>query len=305
MNQLITMREHIEHLKVKTTSYSQLCNYLDMVREYCHFPKAKMGMLIGDIGIGKTRACELYTAESPRYEQDSQDILPVIYIKLSGDDALSDVYRRIYSVQMGAECSPPGKNAERQAKVIKDLKSLKTELVIIDEAQHMMTRDSNVTGPMASFINSLKFMVEESNVPFVAVGVEGLERLLTLGGRHQKFAEQLTSRAVPPETVKTMSLKEVTKTLKSYTEYLTKKGVATIKLNDPLMAARFYLATGGSHRLISSQIITALVEKDGELLITQDSLRSAAERLPDYNGAFDYSKQSVEVKLRELKQGQN
>jgi len=102
--------------------------------------------MIGESGLGKTRACEVYRNKYPNIEQVERVIKRVIYISLDTSTSLSQFRNTLYEELTGFPQSGRGKNSISLNTIISLLKDLETELILIDEAQHVLTASSNEHG---------------------------------------------------------------------------------------------------------------------------------------------------------------
>ncbi len=277
------LRLKIENVKIKTQSFNEITDYIKSVHKYCDFPKSRMGLITGSAGIGKSKACHVYLRNHPPSDTETNRVVPVVYYSLTGTDSLKDIYHNLCSELYGRAFTMKGTNATRERRTIDLLKERKTELVIIDEAQHFLTAENNPTGKMGQFANTIKTMMDESKVCFVLIGVGGLERLYEMKGLNSEYSEQIRSRSVSTKELKYLNFPDFHRVLKSYTEILRHHQVNTVDLSSQELAARLYIFTGGCLRDLSYLLQLSVSESHQKLQLTKQSLAISSEEINKAN----------------------
>lgn len=291
---LNTVRQSVSNATIMTHYYKDASNYVRRIFDTCGSPKPKLGILVGESGVGKTRICEKFKLSHPDTVTVELTSRTVVYIKLRNNASVGDIFKAIFFGLMKTEMPAKGTNADKEKFVIALLKDVQTKVIIIDEAHHAMAGVSNEHGRTGSFINTLKTLVDDSGVPILVVGLDSLKRLRTMSGSNAGFSEQLRRRSLAPFELKPLSFKDVLKAIDYYKRYLSKSDVECSILNDSLTKARLYLCSGGSIAVISDLIQSALVEKNSKILITKDSMKEIAKFMFDdeYN-AFEITDKQV------------
>ena len=277
------LREKIENVKIETQSFNEITDYIQDVHDYCDFPTSRLGVLTGAAGIGKSKSCRLYLRNHPAYDTDTDRIVPIVYYSLTGTDSLKDIYHNLCSELYGRAFTMRGTNANREDRTIDLLKERKTELVIIDEAQHFLTAENNPSGKMGQFANTIKTMIDKANVSFVLIGISGLERIYEMKGTNSEYSEQIRSRSVSTKHLKYLDFNNFHSVLKSYTEFLRYHHVDTIDLASLELAARLYVFSGGCLRDLSNLLQLSVSESPHKLQLTKQSLAIASEKIKKAN----------------------
>jgi len=277
------LRRKIENVKIETQSFKEITSYIQNVHKYCDFPTSRLGLLTGAAGIGKSKACRLYLRTHPACDTDTNRIVPVLYYSLTGTDSLKDIYHNLCSELYGRAFTMRGTNASRESRTIDLLKERKTELVIIDEAQHFLTAENNPTGKMGQFANTIKTMMDRTNVCFILIGIGGLERIYEMKGSNSEYSEQIRNRSISTKHLNYLNFPNFHSVLKSYTEFLRYHQVNTIDLASLELAARLYVFTGGCLRDLSYLLQLSVSESPPKLQLTKQSLSIASEEINKAN----------------------
>lgn len=186
----------LKQLTVKTTSYSSAMNYATALMESREYPEAKVGFIAGGAGYGKTTICEMLKQKHPDEVSDELTTKSIAYVSLTGEASKGDFLDSIHKELTGRYF--PGKskkNGEKENILAEMLKALKVKLVIVDEGQHAISGGKDENSRTGSFINLLKTLLDNSNVPILVVGLDKIKELRSLDdGRNEEFSKQLKRR---------------------------------------------------------------------------------------------------------------
>ncbi|KXI29601.1 TniB family NTP-binding protein [Paraglaciecola hydrolytica] len=292
----------IHDLKIITPVYSDAMNYIQQLTDTGQFSNPKIGYLIGESGKGKTKICKAFKDKYPDETNEESDIRRIIYIKLTGDASKGEILKELYLELMGKTQPQKGNNAEKEKTIIGLLEDLKTELVIIDEAQHAMSAQFNEHGKTGTFINMLKTISDDSKVPILVSGIPGLESLRVMEGKNAGFSRQLKRRSFLPHFIRMLTLKETQKILVSFADKLEALNITADALKEPSIVCKFYLASSGAIGIISDLIQAALIEEKGRISINAKSIYNASKlSFEEFENPFTYNDRVLKIKLDGLK----
>lgn len=156
-----------------------------------HHTECVQGMhIIGDSGTGKTYNVEDYANNYPRYFDDGQEIVPVLYVSLLEKTTSKAFIKRTLRTLTGLR-KISGDEEEIQDRLVNRLRAAKTELIIIDEAQHLTRESSYVSAQHAA--DAIKTLMDYTKIPVICVGIDSSLALL-MGKSKFKKEKQLKRR---------------------------------------------------------------------------------------------------------------
>lgn len=148
--------------------------------EYCHkFSKIssepKCLFIKGLSGAGKTTLGEYYASLFLRYETDEGTVVPVLYVSL-----LSPAREKSLAMDLLKGIGDPlfdkGTQIDMTHRLIKLIKECKVELIIIDEFQHLIDRDTESI--LMNSANWIKDLIRVTRVPVVLIGMPWSDKIL-------------------------------------------------------------------------------------------------------------------------------
>jgi len=147
---------------------------------YCHNFSKKSAepeclFIKGLSGTGKTTLCEFYESEFPKIETKEGTIVTVLYASISSaateKTLASDLLESI-----GDPAYDKGTGDSMTKRLRKLMKECKVEIVIVDEFQHLIDRDSDTI--LMNSANWIKDLINKTRVPVVLVGMPWSDRIL-------------------------------------------------------------------------------------------------------------------------------
>ena len=132
--------------------------------------------LYGDTNSGKTQiALKFERDHNPKDQKgEEQAVMPVVVVQNPPFGEVRSFYSQILA-RIGAP-RPEGVRSDRALEqVLVQLTRLKTRMLIIDEVQHIL---AGKVDQRMIFMNSLKFLSNELQIPVVAIGPVGALRAL-------------------------------------------------------------------------------------------------------------------------------
>lgn len=282
----------------KIESIYVLSPYLKDVFEaikYCHYysrhyTEPKCLLITGQPGVGKTSLAEYYIKDYPRIESDSVDEVPVLYLKIE----VPATPKSLVSALLAALDDPAadkGNIGSQTRRLRKFLKDLNTELIILDEFQHFIDKDSLKI--LKTISDWLKLLIDNSKVPVVLMGMPYSRIILDTRGNEQLKRRFSLRRTIEPfgwgpTNKEQADFRNFLKLIDSHLPFDKPADLAAKTL-----AFRFYCATNGViHYVMDIVRIAALnaIEQSLETL-TLDLLADAydeslASSYPDRENPF-------------------
>lgn len=233
--------------------------------------KPKGVMLLGPSGVGKSTIVHAYRKKFPDIALDDRTLRPILFISLHAKCTAHDIVSALL-----AECDDPApdKGVFRN-KIIRFNRlaaSLKVELIIIDEIQHVLPEHTHRRTQEAA--DTIKSITTDTGIPFILVGLPHSKRLLKDDIEGKYSEDQLIRRFNAPILLSPAPLgsKAWSNLMASYQQAL---GVPCISLNTEQMLKRFHLATSGLHGFVANLLEFALEEVDeGEQICLEHLARA-------------------------------
>jgi len=156
-----------------------------------HHSGCVQGMhLFGESGTGKSYTITDYGDDYPRYYENGQEIVPVLYVSLLEKVTTKALMKRILRTLTG-QTKVPGDEEDIQAMLVKRLFAAKTEVVFIDETQHLTRESSPVSAQHAA--DAIKALMDSTGIAIICIGVDRSLALL-MGKSKFKKEKQLKRR---------------------------------------------------------------------------------------------------------------
>ena len=179
-------------------------NILEMI-EGCRVDSKRMSSpkcayVRGESGVGKSFLLKQYLKKFTPYDKklgtDIQRIVPVLYVRITPNSNGTSISQRMRA-ELGDPLYATGKNTDHKLRITENLlKDCRVELVILDELQHIIERESEkIIREAADWI---KILIENTGIPFVLVGLPSLTKIF-------EDNEQLKSRFKKNRTIKPFS----------------------------------------------------------------------------------------------------
>lgn len=291
------VRNDIGVLRALTPAYTRVQQHLSLLHDFKDFPDARLTVIYGKAGLGKSAACEAFAKKQPCIEVDRTLHMPVIYIKLWGTDKLNQLLDKLIYALRQRECITPSQGSAKLSLIMKLLKKMSTKLIIIDEFQHILPKTQNVTGRMGEIVNTVKTLVEVSNINVALVGMPATKQIYDFADKHEVFEEQAEQRSFTPLEVPMIDNITTQKLMRLYIKSLAAKNIEASILIEHETLGRLILLSQGCIRILSYVVQQALFESDGRIIITKASIEAAARQQKCYRNEFDIRRSEVIKKL--------
>lgn len=163
----------------------------DRIRE-CH-ESVKDGLgkehlkVLGPSGAGKTTLLRDYAANYPRYEADDRTIVPVLYARIPARPTIKKVATSLLRA-LGSDYADKGDEESRTHQLLTLLAECGTELLLIDELQHLVDRGGKKTHALIA--DWIKDVVDQFDGACV---LAGLTRSQLLDAANEQFARRFSS----------------------------------------------------------------------------------------------------------------
>jgi len=163
---------------------------IDEVRSNIGTRNERLGLLIfGRSRSGKSRLLEFYRDSNPeKVDNEGNRIRPVVLISLD-NVRTSDDLCRVLLAELGDVMSNRGTSLDRVRRVQEYLARYKVEVVLIDEAQHVVSRGQAVT--LQATADFVKGLIERTRIAYVLAGVAA-------AGDFFMIDEQIRNRFMTP-----------------------------------------------------------------------------------------------------------
>lgn len=131
-------------------------------------------MLLGEAGTGKTTLSKHLEAHGNEHCTGYQQ--RVIYSPLNGSTALGSVYSSILD-RMGDPSPESGTNPRKLQRLVAGLTAKKTDVLIIDETQHLITTRFNNNANLREVTNALKSILDNGTTSLILAGLPEAKQL--------------------------------------------------------------------------------------------------------------------------------
>jgi type II secretory pathway predicted ATPase ExeA len=179
--------------KMKTPDIEIIRKAFDACRATGHTDCVQGMYLVGGSGTGKSYIARSYVKKSPPYEDGLQKIVPILYVNLPEKATGKVLVTRLFRKLTGLK-KVRGSEEEIQARLVSRLIAARTEMVIVDEAQHLVRETSSVSAQHAAdAIKAIMDTEDGAGIPVVCIGIDSALGLLN-GKAKFKAEKQLKRR---------------------------------------------------------------------------------------------------------------
>jgi predicted AAA+ superfamily ATPase len=195
--------------------------------------------ITGETGVGKTTLIEAYEREYPRVETEDGTDVRVLTAAIPVPATVKSLSTTLLE-NIGDPVADRGTIINQTSRLKKLIKACGVELIILDEFQHVIDRDS--TKVLATVADWLKTLLNETGVPIVLIGMPSSTVILDANPQlRRRFTAR--QRLEPFYWRGDGNADEFRKLLKLIDSKLPLRQRSN--LADVEMAYRFYCATGG------------------------------------------------------------
>lgn len=280
-------------------SYPRLQELLEKIK-YCHefsrvSPEPKSMLVTGFTGVGKTKLYERYQQNYPPTEEPDATIVPVLSAVIPAQASVKGLVTKLL-LALGDPMADKGTVVQQTIRLQHLLKTAKTELIILDEFQHFIDRDSSKV--LQSTADWLKNLLNETGIPLVLIGMPSCTLVLDANPQlRRRFS--IRRELAPFQWTAPGAKNEIQLLLAVIEKMLPLKKPS--HLSDPDTAYRIYCGTAGIMSSIMKLVrgaATAAVMSGAER-ITLDGLaeiyeEELANNAPEYPNPFTENQKQLE-----------
>lgn len=234
------------HVKAIVAALDRLLTYRRERAEPLHL------LIVGESGVGKSTLLKHYVAAHPRIEHEEYTEIPVLFASLDEAPTPKTLSGKLL-LSMGSPFWNKGTAEERRDQLLRLLDACKVQLVILDEANHLVDRGGEKT--LHTSADWIKNVADASGIPFVLAGIPRTKRLLDTNDQLRgRFREVISvERFSVADSAEEIRFRSV---LKSFQRLLS--GIDSIDLSSREIARAFAFATDGRLREIRSLLVRSV-----------------------------------------------
>lgn len=263
-------KEHVKRIVVEHPKYKSLLDKLNeifILSEGSEQPDSVF--LSGETGVGKTTLLKMFYDQYPRENEEGYTKIPVLYTKVPVGATPKSLASQIL-LHLGDPNHDRGTEPNQTARLLQFIEKCNVQMVIIDEFQHLIDRDSRHVLNKAS--EWVKSFTEDVKIPVVLCGMPESSKIF-------KINEQLGRRYCEQEKLE--SFKYVTKDdqilFRAFLNVIDKQlpFPNISKLSSPKTSGKIYYATNGVPAYVMKLLekATVLAVKHGMDSISEEDLR--------------------------------
>lgn len=257
--------ERIEFIRqpkwIGYTAANDILNSLDETMAQPKTHRMKNLLIVGQTNNGKTMIINRFLRKYPSEDNVEADNIscPVLSIQAPPVPDESRLYNNILEAVF-ALYNPKEHVSTKQLRVINVLKKIGTRIIIIDELHHIL---SDTLNKQRKFLNVLKFISNELQVPLVGVGTKDALRAI-------QSDPQLENRFEPVVLPKWKVNNDYKKLLASFEALMPLKEPSYLSSN--ALSAKLHMISEGTIGELSNIISKLAIEalKRGEEKITME-----------------------------------
>lgn len=251
----------IEHPRLK-----KLMRQIEHCREYSKIDEDldPEGMLIkGLAGVGKSKLIERYAEKFPPYDVLDRTIVPVLVVTIPQSATVKSLVSELLEA-LGDPFPDRGSAASQTRRLRKLIKECGVELIIADEFQHFIDKDSDKV--LHDVSDWLKVLMDKTRKPIILIGMPNCDKILEA---NEQLKRRFTLReSLEPFGWKTAQqqedFRELLKQIDGKLPFNERSNLA-----DPEMSFRIYYATRGVigyvMKLLRIAALLALKQSMGKL----------------------------------------
>lgn len=186
----------LESIYVLSPGLEGILQTVDHCRSYSRYSREPKCLLIeGRTGVGKTTLCEYYVEQYPRVEIDESTVIPVLYLKIEVPATIMNLVSALLAA-LGDPAADKGSIGSKTRRLRHFLRDLKVELIILDEFQHFIDRDSLKV--LKTLSDWLKLLVDTTGIPIMLMGMPYCHFILDARGNEQLKRRFSMRRRIEP-----------------------------------------------------------------------------------------------------------
>jgi len=264
----------VEKIFIKYPRLKEILGNVDESRRLAEIMDEPPCLIItGPSGAGKTTISRYFREAFPRRSTKEGTIVPVLTATIPCPASVKSLATSLLD-GLGDPIPDKGSVVSQTLRLYKLMEACKVELVLLDEFQHIIDRDSLKV--LYTAADWLKNFVNRTKKPVILMGMPGADRILDANDQlERRFSSRITLE--PFGWGEKKQIEDFRKFLKVLDEKLPFD--TRSQLSSWEMALRIHYATGGVVGKVMALVRTATLKaiKDGEVRITMDHLSNTYE----------------------------
>ena len=194
----MTIKEKLEivnNIYVSYPRFKEIINSFD----YCHHfscckDEPECMFLSGQTGVGKTTIYRSYASRYPRQITEEGTIIPILAVTIPAPATVKTVVTKMLW-ELGDPAYEKGTIGNQTIRLINLMRDCGVEMIILDEFQHFIDRDSAKV--LKTVSDWLKTLILDTNLPIILIGLPEAEevlRLKTMSQLSRRFANRVYLR---------------------------------------------------------------------------------------------------------------
>jgi Cdc6-like AAA superfamily ATPase len=268
----------VERVYVK---FPKIVDLLGKMRHCLEFSKISAEpecmVIKGNLGLGKTTLGKAFVRDYPRIITEEDTFIPVLLVKVPVPATVKGFTSQILRA-FGDKAFNKGSTISQTLRIYDYTRDCKTDLIIFDDFQHFIDRDSLLV--LKTLSDWLKNLIDETRKPIVVVGMPSCDAVLD-----EPQNEQLKRRFSIRECLEPFSWRNKTERsrLRNFLDLVDEQlpFFECSHLADIKTAYLIHKATGGTIAYIMKLVrrAAALALRDGVEMIDYDHMAQAYEEL--------------------------
>lgn len=204
-----------------------------------YFPEPECLFIEGRSGVGKTTMYKYYMQQFPKEETNEGRVVPILFARIQVPATVSDLVTELLT-NLGDPAAEIGTVGSRARRLRKLIERCRVRLIILDEFQHFIDRDSQKI--LKTISDWLKNLIEDTKVPVILIGMPGSDAVLDANDQlNRRFSAR---EILDPFKWKTVEQKNE---FRSFLKMLDEKLPLTEEayLAEETLAFRFFCASRG------------------------------------------------------------
>ncbi len=190
----MTLAQRLKVVNNIYIAYPRFKKVIDAI-EYCHhFSSCKdepeCMFLSGCTGVGKTTIYHTYASKYPRYVTCNRTVIPILAVTIPAPATVKAVVSKLLW-QLGDPAYDKGSIGKQTIRLIGLIKDCGVQLLILDEFQHFIDRDSAKV--LKTVSDWLKTLILDTNLPIILIGLPEAEQILKLRC-HSQLSRRFANR---------------------------------------------------------------------------------------------------------------